>query len=123
MKKIKSFKNFENKSINESCGCESMQGEINLYRLTSHPIVNLSEPGEYYVCDEDSVDPNLLDNNEGDLFLICVKTNSDNIDIEKSKIECERLGNDCIVAVKDDSLCKVESVNPYNYDEVISKQG
>lgn len=112
------IKRFDRFSINEnlnviSCKASNLTGEVTLYRLTSHPVVNLSEPGEYYVCDVESINPDLLDNKDGNLFLITVKTIAENIDIERSNQECIRLGEDSIVAVKSDSACEVESVTPY----------
>src|SRR5581483_12279322 len=60
--------------------CHSLSGEVELYRLTSHPVVDLSEPGEYYVCDKAALDPKLLDNPHSatELFVITVKTDSSN---------------------------------------------
>lgn len=107
--KIKKFSNF---SINES-KASKLSGDIELYRLTSHHVVDLSNPGEYYVCDKKDVDPKLLDKKSDDMFLITVKTNSSNIDIDESEKECARLNCDCIIVVKDDKKCEVLSVEPY----------
>lgn len=122
MRVIKNFSKFKN--INENAElvndeavaikASELTGEVTLYRLTSHPVVDLSSPGEYYVCDKADVDPNILDKKEGsELYLLTVKTNSDNIDLQESEKEASEHGNDSIVAVKDSSKCKVISVEPY----------
>ncbi len=127
---MKIIKNFNKFSVNESqvetemelsteIKAENLTGEVTLYRLTSHPVVDLSSPGEYYVCDKSDVDPKLLDNSEGnELYLITVKCNSNNIDLQKSKTEANSLGNGSIVAVKDDKQCQVVSVQPYGNNPV-----
>lgn len=99
----------------EVTGCKytSLSGNVTLYRLTSHPVVDLSAPGEYYVCDLESVSPDLLDKPSNELYLITVKCDSSNIDKEKSQQECDEKGNDCIVAVKDDTQCEVMGAEPY----------
>ena len=91
-------------------------GEITLYRLTSHPVVDLSTPGEYYVDSLENVSPDYLDNQDpnDELFLITVKCASSNIDEQRSEQECAQFGCDCIVAVKDDTQCEVLSVEPFN---------
>jgi hypothetical protein len=113
---IKKFKKF---SVNEnytstSIKADKLTGEVTLYRLTSHSVVDLSAPGEYYVCDKADVDPNLLDKKEGnELFLITVKCNADNIDLSASVKEVESHNNNSIVVVKDENSCKVVTVSPY----------
>ena len=128
MRVIKTFNKFN--SINESSFGDTvdtnteikateLSGEVTLYRLTSHPVVDLSSPGEYYVCDKADVDPNLLDKSEGEeLYLITVKCNSNNIDLKKSEEECTNLGNNSIVAVKDDKQCQIVSVQPYGNNPI-----
>lgn len=118
--RIKKFNKFK---INESVATESkastLTGEVTLYRLTSHPVVDLSQPGEYYVCDKGDIDPNILDKSEGsELYLITVTCDSSNIDLDKSEMEIANLGNDSIVAVKNDNACKVISVTPYGNNPI-----
>jgi hypothetical protein len=109
MNKIKSFGSFK---INENI--ETTNRELTLYRLTSHPVIDLSNPGEFYFSDSSKVNPDFLDNKKSNNFyLITVKCNSSNIDHEKSKLECDKLNCDCVVAVKDDKSCEVISVEPY----------
>lgn len=120
MKIVKNFNLFINEDIdNEStsmeCKCSSLSGEITLYRLTAHPVVDLSTPGEFYVCDESAIDPDLLERREGDeLFLITVKCDASNINMEQSEKECFILENPNIIAVNNDSDCEIISVVPYN---------
>lgn len=110
MKRIKRF----NENATVACKASELTGEVTLYRLTSHPVVDLASPGEYYVCDKGDVDPNILDNKEGsELYLITVKTDSSNVDVDSSEKESARLNHESIVAVKDSSKCKVLGVAPY----------
>ena len=61
----------------------------------------------------------LLDKKESsELYLITVTCDSSNIDLDKSEMEIANLGNDSIVAVKDDNVCKVISVTPYGNNPV-----
>ena len=48
------------------------------------------------------------------MYLITVTCGSDNIDTNKSQQECDEKGTNSIVAVKDDSKCKVVSANSWN---------
>lgn len=117
MRVIKSFSSFN--PINESEATanrykfQSLTGDVTLFRLTSHPVVDLSEPGEYYVCDKADVNPDLLDKKGDEMFLITITTNSNNIDTNKSQQECDKLNNPSIVAIKDDSQCEVISATPF----------
>lgn len=112
--RIKKFNNFSiNESTDVACKASTLTGEVTLYRLTSHPVVDLSQPGEYYVCSVEDVDPNLLEKKDGELYLITVKTNSDNINLDESEKECAKLGTDSVVAVKDDTKCEVVGVSPF----------
>jgi len=115
MKNIKSFGSFKiNENTENIENSEKLTGEVTLYRLTSHPVVDLSQPGEFYFSDSSKVNPDFLENKESnDLYLITVKCDSSNIDDEKSELECAKLDCDCIVAVKDDTKCEVISVEPY----------
>jgi hypothetical protein len=122
MKLIKNYKKFllkENVDMVEEPSTEIAAdihsgGDMTLYRLTSHPVVDLSAPGEYYVKSLEDVSPEFLDEKgDGDYFLITVKCPSDNIDMEKSEEECAKHNCDCIVAIKDDSRCEVVSVEPH----------
>jgi hypothetical protein len=88
-------------------------GSMTLYRLTSHPVVDLSAPGEFYVSKLEDVDPDLLENPGNELFLLTVECPADNVDTEKSEQECAKHDCECIVAVKDDTKCEVIKVEPY----------
>jgi hypothetical protein len=89
-------------------------GDMTLYRLTSHPVVDLSQPGEFYVSKMEDVNPDLLENREGDdLYLITVTCPASNIDDEMSEVECAKHNCECIVVVKDDAQCQVVKVEPY----------
>lgn len=126
MKLIKNYDKFINEaqSIPEapvetttggSCKCAGLNGEVELYRLTSHPVVDLSQPGEYYVCDKESLSPELLSKKDGDeFFVITVKCDSSNIDVECSEKECSEKGCDACVCIKDDTQCEIVSVEPFN---------
>jgi len=108
---IKKFSSFNESESNYAF--EKLTGKLTLYRLTSHPVINLSEPGEYYVCNKESITPVLLDKKGGEIFLITVTCDANNIDPIKSKEECDTKSNLNIVAVKDDSKCDVVSATPY----------
>lgn len=112
---LKKFNQFVNESIegSEDMAPERPVGNVTLYRLTSHSVVDLSDPGEFYVDSLEAVDPSLLDKPGQELFLITVITDSSNIDEEGSKAEAEKLGNESIIMVKDSALCEVEKVEPY----------
>ena len=116
IKKFNSFKLNENieAPVDTKYKYQDLTGEVTLYRLTSHPVVDLSEPGEYYVCDQADVNPDLLDRPGSEMYLITVTCGSDNIDTAKSQQECDEKGINSIVAVKDDSKCKVVSANSWN---------
>jgi hypothetical protein len=58
-------------------------GTMTLYRLTSHPVVDLSAPGEFYVSKLEDVNPDLLENPGNELFLLTVECPADNVDTEK----------------------------------------
>ena len=88
-------------------------GYMTLYRLTSHPVVDLSAPGEFYVSKLEDVNPDLLENPGNELFLLTVECPADNVDTEKSEQECAKHNWECIVAVKDDTKCEVVKVEPY----------
>jgi len=90
-----------------------LTGEVTLYRLTSHPTVDMENPGKYYVSDKSELNPELLDDPSGDLYLITVTCDSSNIDLDESEKESAKLDCDCVVAVKDDKSCEVLSVEPY----------
>ncbi len=127
MKIVKNFNSFINEDIDSEstpmeCKCCSLSGEITLYRLTSHPVIDLSTPGEFYVCDESAIDPDLLERKEGDeLFLITVKCDASNINMEQSEKECVILENPNIIAVNNDSDCEIISVTPYNVNQPLQE--
>lgn len=124
LKKFNKFKINESEELMEApvetgSKASTLTGEVTLYRLTSHPVVDLSSPGEYYVCDKGDIDPTILDKKEGsELYLITVTCDSSNIDLDKSELEIANLGNDSIVAVKSDNDCKVISVTPYGNNPI-----
>lgn len=103
------------KRFNESLSikAEKIDGEITLYRLSSHSVIDLLEPGNYYVTSKSELDPKILKNKNKDLFVIKVKTNSSNIDLKKSEEECSKNNNTKIVVVKNDNKCELISVEPY----------
>jgi hypothetical protein len=109
--RLKKFNNFINEDITDIY--EKEVGDKILYRLTSHPVIDLASPGEYYVDTLDAVDPSLLENPSDSLFLITVKCDSSNINEEESEKESAKLGNDNVIVVKEDSACEVISVEPY----------
>ncbi len=120
--KLKRFSNFINEDISDEVvsnefdtdfDTDNQSDDVTLYRLTSHSVVDLASPGEYYVDSLDAVDPSLLDKPGTSLFLITAKCNSSNIDDDASEKESAKLGNDNIIVVKDDSACEVISVEPY----------
>lgn len=121
--KLKRFNNFINEDISDEVVSNELDtdfdtvddegNDVTLYRLTSHSVVDLASPGEYYVDSLDAVDPSLLDKPGTSLFLITAKCNSSNIDDDASEKESAKLGNDNIIVVKDDSACEVVSVEPY----------
>lgn len=112
---LKKFNQFLNENLegSEDMAPKKPTGPVTLYRLTSHSVVDLNDPGEFYVDNLEAVDPSLLEKPGQDLFLLTVTTDSSNIDEEGSKAEAEKLGNESIIMVKDSALCEVEKVEPY----------
>ena len=49
--KLKKFNNFLNENLEgpQDTVVDTPTGEITLYRLTSHSVVDLNDPGEFYV--------------------------------------------------------------------------
>jgi len=88
-------------------------GQITLYRLTSHSIVDLSAPGEFYVKTMEDVSEDFLDAKGTEYFLITVNCPGDNVDPEKTELECAKHNCECIVAVKDDTQCEIVTVEPW----------
>jgi len=110
--KVSRFNKF---SINESsCKVSSLKGEVTLYRLTSHNVVNLKETGNYYVSSKSDLDPGILSKKGKDIFMITVKCDAANIQLDESEKECAKLNSSSIVYVKDDKKCKLVSVEPYS---------
>jgi len=112
---LKKFNSFQ---INEDFdnqieATEIATGETTLYRLTSHSVIDLNDPGEFYFSNKEAVTPDLLDNKGSELFLLTVKTDVSNIDKEASEKEAVSHGNESIVVVKDSTLCSVVSVAPF----------
>ena len=118
MKVLKNYKKFllkEDLEMSEApVATTPTSGTMTLYRLTSHPVVDLSAPGEFYVSKMEDVNPEFLENKEGnELFLITVNCPSENVDSEKTEQECAKHNCETIVAVKDDTKCEVIKVEPY----------
>lgn len=119
MKVLKTYKKFllkedvETPEVVEATEVPT-SGTLTLYRLTSHPVVDLGAPGEYYVSKMEDVNPDFLENKEGnELFLITVTCASENVDTEKTEQECAKHNCETIVAVKDDTQCEVVKVEPF----------
>lgn len=91
---------------------ESSSDIIKLYRLTSHAILDLNDPGEFYVKSQKDIDPKMLDKKGKDLFVITVECPSSNIDLDKSEKE-SALHNSKVYVVKDSKKCEVIKVEPY----------
>lgn len=106
---VKKFNDF---SVNESK--VEKGGEITLYRLSSHPVINLNEPGNFYVKSKSKLDPSLLKKKGGNLYTITVKCDASNINLDKSEIECAKLDNNSVVVVKDDKKCELVKIEPFS---------
>jgi hypothetical protein len=113
--KLKKFDNFLNEDLQgpQDSIVDTPTGEVTLYRLTSHSVVDLNDPGEFYVNSPESVDPNLLDKKGTELFLITVTTDASNIDADGSEKEAAKHDNESIIMVKDSTLCDIVTVVPY----------
>ncbi len=116
--KLKKFDSFLNEDLQDLQGpqdsiVDTPTGEVTLYRLTSHSVVDLNDPGEFYVNSPESVDPNLLDKKGIELFLITVTTDASNIDVDGSEKEAAKHDNESIIMVKDSTLCDIVTVVPY----------
>lgn len=97
----------------ESTNFQNSSGEIKLYRLTN-PVIDLSNPGNYYVKSKSSINPDFLSKKTGDdLYVVTVKTDKSNINELKTEIECSKLGDNNVIVIEDDSKCEVISVNAY----------
>jgi hypothetical protein len=116
--RIKGFNKF-NEAVNEAKKSKIAKvvddghSKVVLYRLTSHPVLDLSQPGDYYLYVKADIDPSMLDKKGKEMFIITVSTSSSNIDLDKSEIECAKHDLDSVVVVKDDKKCEVVSVEPY----------
>ena len=113
--KLKKFNNFLNENLEgpQDTVIDTPTGEMTLYRLTSHSVVDLNDPGEFYVNSPEAVDPKLLDKPGQDLFLITVTTDASNIDAEGTEREAAKHDSDSIVVVKDSTKCEIVTVVPY----------
>lgn len=109
------IKKFDKYSINEGKASKAskLDGEFTLYRLVSN-VLDLSAPGEFYVYGKSNLDTKFLKKDKKDLFVVAVKCDSKNIDIDKSEKECAKFNNDNIVAVKSEDKCELVSVQPFN---------
>jgi hypothetical protein len=94
-------------SVNENKG-ES----VTLYRLTSHSVVDLNDPGEFYVKNKKDVDPKMLEKKGKVLFLITVKCSESNIDLDGSDKESAK-HNKKVIVVKDSKKCDIVEVVPF----------
>ena len=108
MRKLKKYQSF----ISEDVDSITSSDDMTLYRLSAHHVVDLKEPGDFYVKSMEDIDPSLLEKPGDSLFLITVKCDKDNIDVEKSEAETAKQGCDCVV-VKDDSKLELVSVEPF----------
>jgi hypothetical protein len=114
--KLKKFNNFKlNEDLEgpQDTVVDTPTGEVTLYRLTSHSVVDLNDPGEFYVNSQQALDPSLLDKPGTDLFVITVTTDSSNIDTEGSEKEATKHNNESIVMVKDSTKCEIVTIVPY----------
>lgn len=111
--RLKNFSNYQKLYEAFESKASKLSGQVTLYRLTSHSVVDLSDPGEFYVASLEDVDPNLLEKKSSELFLITVNTDSSNIDLDESEKECAKHNSDSIVSVKDSGKCEVIKVEPY----------
>lgn len=111
--RLKNFSNYQKLYEAFESKASKLSGQVTLYRLTSHSVVDLSDPGEFYVASLEDVDPNLLEKKSSELFLITVKTDSSNIDLDESEKECAKHNSDSIVSVRDSGKCEVIKVEPY----------
>lgn len=91
---------------------ESNDGSVRLYRLTSHSVVDLNDPGEFYVKSKKDIDPKMLDKKGKDLFILTVDCPSSNIDLDKSDKE-SALHNCKVYVVKDSKKCEVIKVEAF----------
>lgn len=98
---------FGNFSINEA-----KSEDVTLYRLTSHSVVDLNDPGEFYVKSKGDVDPKMLGKKGKDLFLIKVKCPDSNIDLDESDKESAK-HNKKVIVVKDSKKCDIIEVVPF----------
>ena len=103
------------KKFNESSSSKAakLEGNVKLYRLASHSVIDLSNPGDFYFTSKSSIDPEILTRKGKDLYLITVKTDSSNIDIDKSEKECAKRNINDIVVVKNDKKCEVIKAEPF----------
>ena len=111
--RLKNFSNYQKVYEAFESKASKLSGQVTLYRLTSHSVVDLSDPGEFYVASLEDVDPNVLEKKSSELFLITVKTDSSNIDLDESEKECAKHNSDSIVSVRDSGKCEVIKVEPY----------
>lgn len=108
MKKLKNYLNFIKEDVDSVAGTDDMI----LYRLSSHHVVDLKEPGHFFVKSMEDINPDLLENKGDELYLITVKCDKDNIDLDKSELETAKQDCECIV-VKDDEKLELVSVEPF----------
>lgn len=82
--------------------------ELTLYRLVRVPkgeplVVNFDEPGKHYFKSKNTADPSLLKNQTGDLWMMEVTTDSDNVVSE----------DDNVIVIEDPRMAKVQSIIPF----------
>lgn len=111
--KLKHFSTFQKINEEFESTASKLSGEVTLYRLTSHHVVDLSDPGEFYVSSQKDINPSLLKKKGSDMYVITVKTSSSNIDIDESEKECAKHNIGSVVSVKNSENCEVVKVEPY----------
>jgi hypothetical protein len=112
IKKFDKFKRYEAVTSETSQASKISSGGVTLYRLTNNE-VDLSNPGSYYVTKKEDINPKFLKNKSNDLYLMTVKCDSGNIDLDKSEVEIAKLDCPSAVVVKDDKKCKLVKMEPY----------
>lgn len=90
------------------------KGDKTLYRLLSHPVVDLSKPGRFYVSSKGKLDPSILKKKGDNLYVATVTCPAANVDEAASERESAKHDRSGIVVVKDDAKCQVVKVEPFD---------
>lgn len=82
--------------------------DLTLFRLVRVPegeplVINFDEPGKYYFKSKKSADPQLLKNKTGDIWVMEVTTDSNNVASE----------DDNVIVIEDPKMAKVQSIIPF----------